>query len=689
MESTSIFKLFEDITPFIENKKKKDVIFSTIGSRVIDCLYYLPGKYLESIKCTSWNELRDKQNVTLQIYVKKHYNSYRIRKAPYKISVLFDNKLIYLVFFSRYTGYLKKLYPEGSFIFISGTLDEYKNKFQISHPTIINEVVNNNKKKQIKVFYRQKNGLKTELIKNINYKLLNVLPDLKEWNKNIFEHFNNIPTWKKAICSVHNPVSIEETYIESYNFVRLAYDELLATQVSLGIIRNNIKNKIGNHYKNTSFSNLLKLTKRLDFCLTPDQESALKDVITDLNSADRMMRLLHGDVGSGKTIVAFLSALHVIKSNYQVAIMSPTEILAKQQYEIAQKLFKNMDINIEILVSSSEQKSSIYNSLSVGKIDLLLGTHALIQEKVKFKNLSYVIIDEQHRFGVEQRLKLREKGEKVDMLLLSATPIPRTMLLAALGDIDVSTIKTRPFKNRINTVIKSEKNIDEVIDYLKRFLINNEKVFWVCPMIDDDDEENSNVESRYKMLKKKYDKLGILHGRLDDKKKQSILTDFKNGNINLLISTVVIEVGIDIPNANIMLIDQAERFGMAQIHQLRGRIGRGNKNGVCILLYKENLKEYSYERLLTIKSSYDGFDIANKDLQMRGGGDILEKKQYGYKNFIFFDIFIHKDLVSLAIKEAKTILKEDPLLKNERGKRLISLLLLFSKNKAVDLISAG
>ncbi len=485
------------------------------------------------------------------------------------------------------------------------------------------------------------------------------------------------------------PNDIKETDYDSHNHIRLAYDELLATQISLGIIRNNIRNKKGNIYKNIELSFLINMTKHLGFDLTNDQQTAVKEILADLNHANRMMRLLHGDVGSGKTIVAFLTALHVINSGYQVAIMVPTEILAKQHFTVAQSLFKEFDIKVEILVASSKKKELIYQDLLSGKIDLIIGTQALFQDKVKFNNLSYVVIDEQHKFGVEQRLKLRDKGDKVDMLLLSATPIPRTMLLAALGDINVSIIRNKPFKSKIKTIIKSEDNMKKILLYLNKFLNKGKKIFWVCPMIEDEEDLKSNVDSRYNMLKKKYKKIGILHGKLDEIQKQRVLDDFKSDKIDLLVSTIVIEVGIDIPDANVILIDQAERFGMAQIHQLRGRVGRGKEDGTCILLYKNTLKEYSYQRLLTVKETYDGFDIAEKDLLLRGGGDILGKRQYGSQNFIFFDIYKHKVLVKIATLEAQNILKNDPMLISEKGKKLLTLLYLFNKTEAVDLISAG
>ena len=403
-----------------------------------------------------------------------------------------------------------------------------------------------------------------------------------------------------------------------------------------------------------------------------------------------MLRLLHGDVGSGKTIVAIISALHAIQSGYQVVLIAPTEILANQHFNFIKDKFKKLHINVYLLTASIKNKNEVLHNIKNNEKNLVIGTHALLQKGVTFNNLSYVIIDEQHRFGVKQRLNLRNKGKKVDMLLMSATPIPRTMLLTNLGDISTSTVKQKPFNTKIRTILKSEKNINEVIIFIKEKIKNN-KIFWICPLIESIDEENniSSIEKRYKLLKKNFNDIGFLHGKMPIEDKNKVLLSFKNGEIKLLISTVVIEVGIDIPDANIILIDNADRFGLAQIHQLRGRVGRGQIDGICILLYKEPLNDIAKERLKVVKNSNNGFDLSEKDLIMRGGGDVLGKHQYGFESFIFYNIIKHQSLLKIAIIEVNSILNSDPNLQSDRGKRLIELLYLFKKEKAVDLISAG
>ena len=693
MQSTSIKILFDKIDNYISGEKTKKLIIDNIGYRLIDLLFYIPYKLVNAPICKKWEELEDKKHVLLKVIVKKHYNSFKYSKAPYRITVSFNEKNIDLVFFAKYTGYLRSLYKENDTIFITGTLALYGKKFQILHPILINEEDIRGSNSLIKIIYRQKGGLKTKIIHKAILSCLKNIPKLSEWNKSLFKKYSDTPSWDNAILNFHTAKDPKALDLKSPSFMRLAYDEMLAKQLSLAIIRKNILEDKGNSYNNKKNQLVIKFTKMLPFKITQNQNDIINEIINDLNSSKKMLRLLHGDVGSGKTVVAIASALYVINSGYQVALMVPTELLAIQHYNQVKQLFDKLKLKVYLLTSSSEKKSEILKLIALGQVDLVIGTHSLIQKNVKFKRLSYIIIDEQHRFGVEQRLRLRNKGNKVDMLLLSATPIPRTMMLATLGDISVSTIKEKPFNNKVETILKTEKNIDQVIVYLKEKLKFNNKVFWICPMIEDTDDETSinksSIEIRYKLIKKSFKDVGLLHGKLESYQKKEILDGFRTGKIKILISTVVIEVGIDIPDANIILIDHADRFGLAQIHQLRGRVGRGNENGICILLYKEPLTETALSRLITLKKSSDGFEIAEKDLIMRGGGEALGKKQYGFEMFLFFDLITHKNLINIAIKEAKEILKVDPKLQTERGRALIELLYLFEKNKAINLISAG
>lgn len=691
MQSTSIKKIYSNVNNIITGDKTKKLIIENIGNTYKDLIFYVPYKVVSALYCDKWSQLLDKKKILIKVLVDKHYPSFRRSNIPYRIKVLFNDKAINLVFFSKYTGYLKNTFKVGENIYISGTLAIYGKKFQILHPTIIDFKNINPENNTINtLFYRQKSGLKTKVIHKSILKILPLLPELKEWNILFMEKYPLSPSWNEAIKNIH--LGKEDNILEynSKTILRLAYDEILANQLSLGIIRNTINKENSNVYKKDSKSISDKFINLLDFKLTLNQKKNIIEIINDLNTRNKMLRLLHGDVGSGKTIVAIISALHVIQSGYQVVLIAPTEILANQHFNFIKDKFKKLHINVYLLTASIKNKKEVLHDIKNNEKNLVIGTHALLQKNVNFNNLSYVIIDEQHRFGVKQRLSLRNKGKKVDMLLMSATPIPRTMLLTNLGDISTSTVKQKPFKTKIRTILKSEKNINEVIKFIKEKIINN-KIFWICPLIESIDEENNSasIEKRYKLLKKNFNDIGFLHGKLPLEDKNKVLESFKNGEIKLLISTVVIEVGIDIPDANIILIDNADRFGLAQIHQLRGRVGRGKIDGICILLYKEPLNDMAKQRLKVVKNSNNGFDLSEKDLIMRGGGDVLGKHQYGFESFIFYNIIKHQSLLKIAIIEVNSILNSDPNLQSDRGERLIELLYLFKKEKAVDLISAG
>ena len=691
MQSTSIKKIYSTIDNIITGDKTKKLIIENIGNTYKDLIFYVPYKVVSALYCNKWSQLLDKKKILIKVLIDKHYPSFKRSNIPYRIKVIFNDKAINLVFFSKYTGYLKNIFKMGENIYISGTLAIYGKKFQILHPTIIDfKDINPENNTLNTVFYRQKAGLKSKIIHNSILKVLPLLPKLKEWNILFMEKYPLSPSWNEAIKNIHLGKKDNILEYNSKTVLRLAYDEILANQLSLGIIRNTINKEKSNVYKKDSKCIIEKFTNLLGFKLTLNQEKNITEIIDDLNKKNKMLRLLHGDVGSGKTIVAIISALHAIQSGYQVVLIAPTEILANQHFNFIKDKFKKLHINVYLLTASIKNKNEVLHNIKNNEKNLVIGTHALLQKGVTFNNLSYVIIDEQHRFGVKQRLNLRNKGKKVDMLLMSATPIPRTMLLTNLGDISTSTVKQKPFNTKIRTILKSEKNINEVIIFIKEKIKNN-KIFWICPLIESIDEENniSSIEKRYKLLKKNFNDIGFLHGKMPIEDKNKVLLSFKNGEIKLLISTVVIEVGIDIPDANIILIDNADRFGLAQIHQLRGRVGRGQIDGICILLYKEPLNDIAKERLKVVKNSNNGFDLSEKDLIMRGGGDVLGKHQYGFESFIFYNIIKHQSLLKIAIIEVNSILNSDPNLQSDRGKRLIELLYLFKKEKAVDLISAG
>ena len=402
-----------------------------------------------------------------------------------------------------------------------------------------------------------------------------------------------------------------------------------------------------------------KIIKNFNFSLTSDQKKCISTINKDLNSDSKMFRILQGDVGTGKTIVAFLASANVINANSQVVLMAPTEILAKQHFDLANKMFNSTKVNIAFLTGKTKEniRKKIRENLLSGKINFLIGTHAVFQKKIQYKNLGLSIIDEQHKFGVKQRIELSNKGGRnCDILLMSATPIPRTLIMAIYGDMDVSKIHEKP-KNRkeIITLSKPEDKVDEIILFIKKKINNGNQIFWVCPLIDESKKlDYSAAIEKYNFLSKKFsNKVGLIHGSLDKHQKEKVLNEFLNRRIHILVSTTVIEVGIDFPNANVIVIENSNKFGLSQLHQLRGRVGRGVNQGTCILLYKKNLSENAKKRIKILKSSNDGFFIAEEDLKLRGFGDVLGFQQSGIKNFKLADPIHHADLFEIADKDIK------------------------------------
>ena len=510
---------------------------------------------------------------------------------------------------------------------------------------------------------------------NVIEKVLNNLPDLNEWLSNrVLKKFDYI-SWKKSVIQLHDPKNIKK----KGNFLnRLIFDEILSTFLINSKIRKSIKKikKTRKIFDSTEFD---QIKKKLKFNLTRDQLNTINEINNDLKSDQKMFRLLQGDVGSGKTIVALIACMNVISSNFQVSMMAPTEILANQHYKLAKELLGNKT-NIQLLTSKTvyKERKIILEDLKNNKIDLLIGTHSLFQEKIIYNKLGLIVIDEQHKFGVKQRKKLSDKGGKnCDVLVMSATPIPRTMVMTIFGDMDVSVIKNKP-KNRkeIKTYSKINSKVNDVIKFTKEQIHKKNQIFWVCPLIEESKKvDHQSSIKRYESLKKIFgNRVGLIHGQLDDDERNLILLNFLNRKIDILVSTTVIEVGIDFPNANLIVIENANKFGLSQLHQLRGRVGRGNKESFCILMIKDSISENARKRIKILKSSNDGFKISEDDMKLRGFGDLLGFKQSGIKNFRLADPVINEDLFLLAEKEMKIIENN-----NEDLKKYATLLKLYDK----------
>tara|TARA_B100000989_G_scaffold26108_1_gene16897 strand:- start:4271 stop:6316 length:2046 start_codon:yes stop_codon:yes gene_type:complete len=653
---------------------KKELIFSEISilkgvgpqlskylkkkriEKVKDIILNLPYSETDRSKFYKLNELEVGKIQTIKVLVKK-INFPRIRNLPNKIVCEDETGKIDIVYFNSREGYLRKLFPLNQYVVVSGKINYFNKKYQITNPDYVTSVENQQYVTQNIPKYNLTKGINEKKYRSISEQVINNLPNIDDWLNKEFIRENKLNDWNLSIKELHNLKGNKNN--QSKNFRRIVFDELCAN--FLALLDNRQRIKIRKTPKDFNVKDSEIIIKNLPFQLTNDQLKVIDEINNDLLSSSRMFRIVQGDVGSGKTIVSLLSIFNVIKSGYQCAFMSPTEILARQHFELSKKLFKNKNLRVDFLTGKTEYKKriEILKNIKGGKLDLLIGTHALFQKKINFKKLGLVIIDEQHKFGVKQRSELAKKGgTECDVLLMSATPIPRTMMMSLYGDMDISKITEKPSKRKkIITLSKPEKKIIELWPFIKKQILNNNQIFWVCPLIEESTFlDYSSAKKKFELINKKFpNQVGLIHGALEKEEKEKILNKFLLKKISILVSTTVIEVGIDFPNANLIIIENADKFGLAQLHQLRGRVGRGEKQGTCILLFKDGLSKNAIKRIKTLKNSDDGFFIAEEDLKLRGFGDLIGFQQSGIKNFRFADPVIHKDLFELAEKYVKQV----------------------------------
>ena len=638
--------------------KTKNLLKKKNINNLFDLLWKLPKSYIDRSLSSKIKDLKIGEIQTLTIIPQK-YNFPRVRKLPNRVLCSDETGEIDCIFFNSYEGYIKKILPLGKEITVSGKIGHFRNKYQITNPKYVSE--DSSLIKQTHNKYSLTEGISEKIYNKILNQIINNLPVFNEWHsKSILSKFKNI-SWNSSIKELHKPENIGN--YKSNFYQRLAFDEIFSTFLVNSEIRKKIrkikkKNKVINLNKQNS------IIDKLDFNLTNDQQKSLNEINKDLSSPNKMFRLLQGDVGSGKTIVSLLAAINSINSGFQVAFMAPTEILARQHFNLAKKLFPK-NINIALISGKSEYKvkKEILQRLENNKIDIIFGTHAIFQKKVIFKKLGLIIIDEQHKFGVNQRKKLSDKGgSNCDVLLMTATPIPRTLTMTIYGDMDISIIREKP-KNRkpIKTYSKLEIKIEDVLKFIKKEINLGNQIFWVCPLIEESKKlDHSSAVKKYEYLKSKFpNQVCLLHGKTDVDEKNEILNNFLNNKFKILVSTTIIEVGIDFPNANTIIIENANKFGLSQLHQLRGRVGRGDKDSTCILMFKSNLSENAKKRIKILKETNDGFLISEEDMKLRGFGDILGFKQSGVKNFKLADPIQNSDLFLLAEKEMRRIEKSN------------------------------
>ena len=654
----------------------------------IDLIFNFPYGLIDRTHCPKLNNLEIGKISTIFVKVRKH-NFPRIRRLPNTVQCFDETGEINIVFFNSRENYIKEILAINSEVIISGKVNFYKNKYQITNPDYVTSINNEEKVTKIMPTYASLKGISNKTINKIYENIIKEIPDVPEWHRDHIIKNNKWFSFKDSLIQLHNPKKIEDLDKNSLTYERISFDEIFSNL----LIFAQIKKKIATIYKKPklfSSDQKLKLIKNLPFTLTKDQETIIKEIDDSLKSDKKMIRLLQGDVGSGKTIISIITGLNVVAAGYQVALMCPTEILATQHLNLIRSLTKGQDINVEILSSGINKKRQIEikKELVEGKINFLIGTHSLFQETVSFSNLGLIIIDEQHKFGVRQRINLSDKGGvNCDVLLMSATPIPRTLILSTYGDMDISTLKEKPFKKTtIVTNIIPEKKIPDLINLIKKKIESDQQIYWICPLIEESTKVNlTPVLERFKYITKFFpENVAVMHGNLKNDEKNIVMKSFLEKKFSILISTTVVEVGVDNPNANTIIIENSERFGLAQLHQLRGRVGRGIENGECILVYSKSISENGKKRLKILKESNDGFYISEQDLKLRGFGDIIGYKQSGQKDFIVADPMFHSHLFELAKQETDFYTEA-----NLPIEKFNVLLKFFKKDKILNIIDSG
>ena len=694
MRPNILFSIFTEvkILPGI-GSKLENVLNLFIGNKIIDLLWHFPCGIINRSFAPPIEKAVPGTICTITVTVCRHIAS-RTRNRPYRITCQDDTGELDLVFFHSKAEYLKKVLPVGCTRIVSGTIDSYNGRKQIFHPDHIVDVKNANKIKKIEPIYRLTSGLSSKVLLKAISAALNNVPKLPEWNDQKWLMQKNWPSWDIAIRAVHSPKSEKDLDPLSPARSRLAYDEILANQLALALVRRLQKAQIGRTF--IGAGSLLKKGKwNLSFNLTKSQEIALSEICADLESSSRMMRILQGDVGSGKTIVAFLSMLKVIECGSQTALMAPTEVLARQHYKTIQDFAKELKIEVALLTGRLKEKERriVLENIKNGSTKIIIGTHALFQDEVEFFDLGYAVIDEQHRFGVYQRLMLGSKGKSpVDILVMTATPIPRTLMLSCYSDLDSSKLIEKPSGRKpIETRIIPLERMEEIISRIKDTLKRGSRIYWVCPLVKESEKvDMSAATERSIMLNLQFpNRVALLHGQMTTVEKTKAIKKFSRGEVDILVATTIIEVGIDVPAANIMVVEQAERFGLAQLHQLRGRVGRGETSSSCLLVYGSPLSEIARRRLEILRKTEDGFKIAEEDLRLRGSGEVLGTKQSGLPGYRLADLAKHKELFEIARDDTQIILAKDPYLESKRGKALKMLLYLFERDSVAQTLSAG
>ena len=662
-------------------------------ARVVDLLFHLPFAAIDRRNRPKIADAPLDSIVTLEVRVVQHQAPGPRSKAPYKVLVEDETGDVLLVFFLANHGWIEKSLPLGDTRWISGKLELWEGHRQMVHPDRVLDAEGFAKMAPVEPVYPSTEGLFQKTISRAVDAALAKIPALPEWHESKALAILAAPSFAESLRQVHHPDTPEAVAPAAPARRRLGYDELLASQLALALMRAKIKRLPGRVSAGDGHIRQ-KIAAALPFELTASQTAAMTEIDTDLRAPTRMLRLLQGDVGSGKTVVALYAMAAVAEAGRQAALMAPTEILARQHHQTLTKFGEAAGLRLALLTGRDKGagREKILGGLADGTIDIVTGTHALFQESVVFRDLGLAVVDEQHRFGVHQRLALGAKSAVADILVMTATPIPRTLVLTYFGDMDVSNLQEKPAARRpVETRALPLERMDELIARLKRALANGARAFWVCPLVEESEAlDVAAAQDRFVHLQEIFgDKVGLVHGKMKSRDKDEAMTAFAEGSTQILVATTVIEVGVDIPQATIMVIEHAERFGLAQLHQLRGRVGRGGRKSACLLLYKAPLGESAKARIAIMRETEDGFRIAEEDLRLRGEGEVLGTKQSGLPGFRLADPAAHATLLTLARDEARTIVDENPRLEGARGEALRLLLNIFERGEAIRLLGAG
>lgn len=691
----ALFPLFADVSKLAGVGPRNRKLFEKLaGPRVIDLLWHLPSGLIDRRARPAVAQARPGSVATLEVTVGAHQPPPPGSRAPYRVTCFDASGEITLTFFHARPDYLRRVLPEGAQRIISGEIELYNAKVQMPHPDHILPPEDAASLPLLEPVYPLTAGLSAKVLARAVQSALAHVPELPEWQDAAWRRQQGWPAWHDALKAVHapdDPAALDPAHPAR---ARLAYDELLANQLALALMRARMKRARGRPITGTGTLRR-KVEAALPFDLTRGQRVAIAEIEADLAQPYRMLRLLQGDVGSGKTIVALMAMLIAVEAGAQAALMAPTEILARQHAKTLLPLCEAAGVRAAVLTGRDKGKArkALLDAVAAGEIDILIGTHALFQGDVRFRDLALAVVDEQHRFGVRERMELSSKGVRgTDVLVMTATPIPRTLQLTAYGDMDASRLAEKPAGRKpVITRAMPLSRMDEVIAGIRRAVAAGRQAYWVCPLVEESDVlDVAAAQERHAALRAVLGaRVGLVHGRMKSEEREAVMAAFQAGELDVLVATTVIEVGVDVPNATIMVIEHAERFGLAQLHQLRGRVGRGDAASACLLLYQTPLGEMARRRIATLRDTEDGFVIAEEDLRLRGAGEVLGTRQSGLPRFRLASLEAHGELIAAARDDVELILARDPDLESARGSALRTLLYLFERDEAVRYLRAG